>query len=86
MIGTTMKKNQLEVLRKKWYKKLKEQGFEDIEDNQGRLSVYHNTFFSSRYNATVVESKTTYYRFAGIFLNIYKFNTATDRDWETNVL
>lgn len=76
-----------EELRDKWYKKLKKQGFEDIEDINGQLKMYSSTLLGNRKKVLVQhggwQAKAEYYNLAGQFLNEYKFNTKLDKIiWE----
>lgn len=87
--STKLKKNQLRLspselkkLRAKWYKKLKDTGFEDIETEKGlkRPSA------SGRMIQTVkdkrelnIRSAENYYRLAGWFLNEHKFECESDQ-------
>lgn len=64
---------QFKKLQKQWYNRLKESGFEDIENSYGRLSG--NTVNRWYYDPTKVEAKTTYYRYASHFLNEHKFES-----------
>lgn len=66
----------------KWYKKLKDAGFDDAERNENDLKT---TFISQaaahhRRDAGVVwEAKAEYYRLAEHFLNEYKFASELDK-------
>lgn len=74
------------TLQKHWYKKLKEVGFEDIEDtNSPReyLKTWHSTYFIHRYTKETFEAKAEYYRMACHFLYEYDFENNLDRIiWE----
>lgn len=75
-----MSKPNLQQLQQKWYRKLEEQGFKDIEDTQGRLKTWtghalhdefaeplpeHHRKESSKIHKT---SQQEYYRLVGQFL------------------
>jgi hypothetical protein len=66
-------------LQSKWYGKLKKSGFDDIEQDEEHLKIWHSHFFLSRYDATKYEAKEEYYRMAGHFLNDYKFKTKVEK-------
>lgn len=77
-------------LQKNWYKKLKEEGFVDIEkEKHGFKSyIYANGAGlvegkKNQYSATYRNSKIEYYRAAEHFLNEYKFKSNLDKViWE----
>lgn len=67
---------ELKELQEKWYKKLKDEGFNDIEDMSSGgeyLKAWHSTYFSSRYTPDSFEMKEDYYRRASHFLYEHKF-------------
>ena len=78
---------QFKNLRDRWYKKLKDSGFEDIEQDEDRLKEYSTTRFTSGKNnklppdqiKTLNDSKEEYYRVAGHFLHEHEFNNEVDR-------
>jgi len=76
--------DEFNALKKKWYQKLRDEGFKDIEtEKHGLLKTFDSTVFSSRYDPTTFESKETYYRLCGIFLHHHKFETRLDKAiWE----
>lgn len=65
-----------------WYKKLKEEGFEDIEQDENRLKTW--TTAHARYGSpTSRQAKADYYLMAEHFLNNYTFERELDRAiWE----
>jgi hypothetical protein len=66
----------LSSLQKIWYKKLKESGFEDIEDVSSPreyLKTWHSNYFYQRYTPESFEFKQEYYRKASLFLHMYSF-------------
>lgn len=76
------KKAEFEKLKKKWYSKLKESGFEDIEQDEDRLKVWSSDFRLDK-STKLAESKEAYYYMAGNFLNDYKFENQVDKIiWE----
>ncbi len=68
-------------LQAKWYAKLKKTGFEDLEQNEYSLRLFHSTYFSDsrRNDPQVVAAKLEYYRLAGHFLYDHKFENALER-------
>lgn len=70
-----MKTNSKEFkdLQAKWYKKLKDSGFEDCEQDPDNLKFWSAQFFKSRYNDILSPAKAQYYRLAGHFLHSYPF-------------
>ncbi len=67
-------------LKAKWYKKLANSGFADIEREDGTLKRWDSTAFYDRYDATTAAMKTEYYRLAGQFLHEYEFVSALDKE------
>lgn len=68
------------ALEKKWYSKLKNDGFSDIERNDKRnlkTDPLENIFHF--YDEAAFERKEEYYRLAGQFLHEHKFKSAADR-------
>lgn len=89
-LNNSMSQNQsksFKALKKKWYAKLEKSGFEDIEQNEDYLKQYTSTkFYRGRQNGKdfeelmfLNESKETYYRLAGHFLNDYEFADAKEK-------
>lgn len=63
-------------LRALWYKKLKEDGFDDIETFRGhtsKLRSWHSVYFHLRHDAEDFGFQEEYYRRASIFLEDYAF-------------
>lgn len=61
----------LSHLEATWYNKLKESGFEDIEDTRypdRPLKDYHDGYFRERYDPVRFEAKQTYYQRAAQYL------------------
>ena len=70
-------------LQKKWNDKLKASGFEDAEDNNGNLKVWHNHLYTREAAPVKLKAKEEYYRVAGFFLHDYEFETSKERKiWE----
>lgn len=71
------------TLQKLWYKKLRDAGFEDIEDTNSPkefLKTWHSSYFISRYTAESYERKETYYRLCSHFLWDYAFESNLERE------
>lgn len=70
-------------LQSKWYGKLKDKGFEDIEQDETRLKKWSETFFKkgnlNQSNISVVEAKYNYYSMCRQFLGEYKFKNKSER-------
>lgn len=88
MKKTAKKKPDLAQLKREWYKKLKKEGFDDIEADETRLktwssgtgSPYRNTY---KYKENMFDAKADYYRLAEHFLNEHRFKNNTERTiWE----
>ncbi len=76
MSNNPPKAQDLKALQKIWYQKLKESGFDDIEDTSSKreyLKNWESTYFYRRYDPMSFEMKQEYYRQANLFLNEYKF-------------
>lgn len=70
-------------LQKIWYKKLKESGFDDIEQSEQRLKAWHSSFFKVHYNKVLYEAKEEYYNRACQFLYEYSFKNDKEKlIWE----
>jgi hypothetical protein len=76
--------NNYKQLRKEWYKKLKDEGFNDIEKLDGDLIEWHTSRFTKATNRRYsIEAKSDYYYLANQFLNTYKFKNELFRAiWE----
>lgn len=84
-----MNSREFKKLNKKWQKKLKDSGFNDLEEmgTNGtiRLKSWANSIFarSKHHNSTQREATTEYYRLAGLFLHDYEFEDEEDKlIWE----
>lgn len=84
-------------LQKKWYDKLKKEGFVDIEQDEDTLKSWHSQLFINRhtnfteksgkreakFDATWFTSQEEYYRLAGIFLHDHEFKSDIEKlIWE----
>jgi len=74
-----MKQNNLKTLQARWYKKLKDSGFKDIEDDVGRLKTWSGHAINLNFNEPLAPtrvysskvwkvSQAEYYRLAAQFL------------------
>lgn len=76
-------------LQAKWYKKLEQSGFSDIEQNDdnpgkvgGNLKTWSGSFMANM-EKTSFEDKQRYFELAGQFLHEYKFEDSSEkRVWE----
>lgn len=69
-------------LKAKWYKKLKKEGFTDIEDEYGNLNTY-SSHFSEKVVVQRFKDREPYYYMATNFLNDYKFANRIEKIvWE----
>lgn len=70
-------------LQDKWYAKLEKEGFEDIEQKDGNLKVWHSQIFQNRRrkrsSPEAWEAKTEYYILAEHFLNLHKFKSKQEQ-------
>lgn len=69
-------------LNDKWKKKLDKSGFDDIEQDEDRLKLYHkDQFYRARANeqAGGFEAKQDYYYLTTQFLNDYSFENKQDK-------
>lgn len=81
------KGKEFQALQKKWYKKLKQDGFEDCEQTDGHLKLWSGHYFKSKFkhpgDLEFQKAKQDYYRRASQFLHEYKFpDPRTRRIWE----
>lgn len=73
-------------LQREWNKRLKDSGFKDIEQPDGRLKRWDSHYFQLQFSQNhqgltkeYQESKIAYYRMAGYFLNDYKFQDEVEK-------
>lgn len=77
------KRDELKKLQQEWYKRLEDEGFEDIEQDEEHLKVWHGHSFSNKFSPDLFEAKTEYYQAAGRFLHEYAFSDETEKTiWE----
>lgn len=81
------KQQNYKKLKEFWYKKLKRNGFNDIESDEEHLKVWAwNISHTTKYGKNSVQwasSKAEYYHMAAQFLNDHKFETNRERViWE----
>lgn len=76
----------LASIKKEWYKKLKDSGFEDIETDDGKLIRWSSSYLkqvSKEGRETQQHAKESYYRLAGQFYHSYLFETRQEKlVWE----
>lgn len=83
----TLSNKDLTALKKEWYNKLKETGFDDIEHSNGSLKQLHSSKFLSDHNGSASiehtqhfnKYKAEYYRLATHFLNDHKFESKVEK-------
>lgn len=84
---------EFKTLQRKWNKKLKQSGFEDIEYQDPDTKEYAlkwsptknftKAFYREKENAGIYEAKETYFRLAGFMLHDYEFEDKIDKlIWE----
>lgn len=77
------KTSEFKALKKKWDEKLKASEFEDIEQEDGNLKAWSNSFYCDEASEIVRQAKEEYYRLAAHVLYEYPFKTKRDRFiWE----
>jgi hypothetical protein len=82
-----LKNNNFKQLQAKWYKKLKDSGFEDAESSESHLKKWSNCFTREVQTDEQLLAKREYYRMAENFLTTYKFKTRLDQviwDYHSN--
>lgn len=72
------KKSDYEELRDVWYKKLADEGFEDIEQDEDTLKTWSNSLFQYHSEETR-RAKRDYYELAELFMDNYKFENDLDK-------
>jgi hypothetical protein len=83
MSNSLYNSKEFKKLQSKWYKKLADAGFEDIEQEDGNLKRWASSVFKSRYDPTLFAAKEEYYRLAGQFLHDHVFDTRVEKMiWE----
>jgi hypothetical protein len=78
-----LKEKSYKQLRQEWYKKLKAEGFNDIERRDGEFKDSWGIPTQLRVSTVFWEAKQEYYYWAEHFLNDYKFDSEIDKAiWE----
>lgn len=74
---------EFKALQDKWYKKLKQEGFEDIERAGGALKTDPMQNIKTFYDQGSFEAKQSYHSSVGYFLHHHKFTSEKERlIWE----
>jgi hypothetical protein len=63
-----------------WNARLKDEGFEDAENGNGVLKLYHSTQFRRKRTLNLIHQQKAYFERATDFLNSHPFGTETDRE------
>lgn len=75
----------LKALKTKWYRKLKDSGFEDIEDTESKnefLVAWHGSYFSRLYTIQEYQERQEYFQQTVFFSKSYSFKTKLEeRVW-----
>lgn len=83
MMSSKFQTKPFKALQEKWYKKLKDEGFKDVEQDENHLKEWDSHAFVSRYSSKLFASKQTYFELAGQFVYTYKFKTPREKlIWE----
>lgn len=69
----------LKELTQAWYKKAADDGFKDVEQLDGKLKIWHATYFRTVYSPRVFSAKETYYRKADQFSHRHTFDSDFER-------
>lgn len=72
----------LKALKAKWYRKLEDSGFEDIEDTSSpkeMLRCWHSYYFQIRFTPHAFQEIRTYYQVANEFYKVHKFKNKLER-------
>jgi len=70
------------TLQKRWYLKLKESGFKEIEDTESSfeyLKDWHSHHFQKKYEPQTFEANETYYRMASGLLHLDTFKSDSEK-------
>lgn len=71
--------SEYDKLRKVWYEKLKDDGFDDIEADDDKLKIWSSRF-AQKQSVLSWEAKAVYYQMATNFLTDFKFETTRDKN------
>lgn len=81
-----MDAKQFKALKDNWYKKLKKEGFKDIEQEDGNLTTWASRLFLTHYDEIKYQAKEEYYQLAGQFYHDYNFKSVLDKMiWELHI-
>jgi len=73
-------------LLKTWYKKLKVEGFQDVEKNEDRLKEYHGSKFKREHTVASFKESERYWQLAGQLLHDYPFlDVVEKKTWKMYV-
>ncbi len=75
----TPNSKEFKKLQAKWYKKLKNSGFEDIEDTKGYLKEWSSKYLKKSNGGVKAKAKEEYYRLTGQFLYDHKFESPLEK-------
>lgn len=71
------------ALQKEWYARLRADGFEDIENQEGMLKEWDFNFFRNKFDQIKYETTLLYYSRARGLLNTFQFKNELERAiWE----
>lgn len=76
------KTKQFKTLQREWYRKLKDSGFDDIEDvdsPEEYLKAWHSQYFQKRHTPDKFIANQEYYRRTQAFLMHYTFANQLDK-------
>lgn len=84
MRHSAFKTKEFRELQKKYYEKLKDEGFSDIENvERDMLNQWHSQYFQIRHRPSAYREISDYYRAANSMLSQYSFQSEIDkRIWE----
>jgi len=82
----SQKTKEFNKLQEKWYKKLKDKGFDDIETSDGRLKKWASSHIKRQIlengldvTLSLINAKTEYFRAAESFLYDHKFSSSYEK-------
>ena len=75
------KSEKFKALKNEWYSKLKESGFDDVEQNDAdeNLKQWHAFYFQARHDPDAFSYKEVYFQNAQSFLEAHEFETEFQR-------
>lgn len=71
--------DEFKALKAKWYKTLKDSGFDDIEQDEDTLKSWHGPYMAKAYDSGRYKSWEEYYQTAGHFLYDHKFESSFEK-------